>query len=58
MGGMTIDAFYALQPRPNIDADIQEAERALQAAREQTPIREARPLEAVALPAFDTAAVE
>ena len=58
MGGMTIDAFCALQPRPNIDADIQEAERALQAAREQTPIREARPFEAITLPAFDTAAIE
>ena len=58
MGGMTIDAFCALQPRPNIDADIQEAERALRAAREQTPIREARPFEAITLPAFDTAAIE
>ena len=58
MGGMNIDAFCALQPVPNIDADIQEAERALQAAREQTPIREARLFEAIALPAFDTAAIE
>lgn len=58
MGGMTIDAFCALQPLPNIDADIQEAERALQAAREQTPIREARLFEAIALPAFDTTAIE
>jgi wobble nucleotide-excising tRNase len=58
MGGMTIDAFCALQPRPNIDAEIQEAERALQAAREQTPIREARPFEAITLPAFNTAAIE
>jgi hypothetical protein len=49
MGGMTIDAFCALQPEPNIDANIQEAERALQAAREQTPIREARPFEAITL---------
>jgi len=58
MGGMTIDAFCALQPEPNIDANIQEAERALQAAREQTPIREARPFEAITLPAFDNAAIE
>jgi len=58
MGSMTIDAFCALQPRPTIDADIQEAERALQAAREQTPIREARPFEAITLPAFDIAAIE
>ncbi len=55
---MTIDAFCALQPRPTIDAEIQEAERALQAAREQTPIREAHPFDAIALPAFDTAAIE
>lgn len=58
MGGMTIDAFCALQPLPNVDAEIQEAERALQAAREQTPIRDARPFEAIALPAFDTTAIE
>lgn len=58
MGGMTIDAFCALQARPNIDADIHEAERALQAAREQTPIREARPFETIALPEFDTAAID
>src|ERR1039458_9210092 len=42
MGGMTIDGFCALQARPTIDADIQDAERALEAAREQPPIREAR----------------
>ena len=58
MGGMTIDAFCALQPEPNIDANIQEAERALQAAREQTPIREAQPFEAITLPAFDNAVIE
>ena len=39
-GGMIIDAFCALPIAPTIDADIQEAERALAAAREQTPIRE------------------
>ena len=58
MGGMNIDTFCALPLLQNIDADIQEAERALQAAREQTPIREARLFEAIALPAFDTAAIE
>jgi wobble nucleotide-excising tRNase len=57
MGGMAIEAFCALQARPTIDADIQEAERALDAAREQTPIREARLFEAIALPSFDTAAI-
>ena len=58
MGGMTIDAFCALQPRPTIDADIRKAERALQAAREQAPIREAGPFEPITLPAFDTAAID
>jgi len=58
MGGMNIESFCALQPLANIDADIQGAERALQAAREQTPIREARLFEAIALPAFDTTAIE
>jgi wobble nucleotide-excising tRNase len=58
MGGMTIEAFCVVQSRPTIDADIQEAERALQAAREQIPIREARPFEAIALPEFDVATIE
>jgi wobble nucleotide-excising tRNase len=58
MGGMTIDAFCALQTRPTIDADIQEAERALNAAREQTPIRESRLFDAVALPPFDVPSIE
>ena len=58
MGGMGIDAFCALQPRTTIDVDIQEAERALQAAREQTPIQETQPFAAIALPQFDTAAIE
>lgn len=58
MGGMAIDAFCALQPRPTIDADIQEAERALGAAREQTPVQETPLFEGFALPAFDIAAIE
>ena len=58
MGGMAIDAFCALQARATIDADLQEAERALQAAREQVPIQEMRPFDAIALPAFDTTGIE
>jgi wobble nucleotide-excising tRNase len=58
LGGMSIDAFCTLQARPTIDAEIQEAERALAAAREQAPVREARPFEAIALPSFDIAAIE
>jgi wobble nucleotide-excising tRNase len=58
MFGMTIDAFCALQDRPTIETDIQDAERALAAAREQAPIRETQPFDALALPAFDITAIE
>src|SRR5581483_8333069 len=58
MGGMAIDAFCALRARATIEADIQEAERALQAAREQTPIQEMRPFDAIALPEFDVAGID
>jgi wobble nucleotide-excising tRNase len=58
MGGMSIDAFCALQPRSTIDADILEADRLLAAAREQAPIRETPTFDAFALPSFDTQAIE
>lgn len=58
MGGMAIDAFCALPATAAIDADIQEAERALQAAREQVPIQEMRPFDALALPEFDMRGIE
>ena len=44
--------------RATIDADIQEAERALRAAREQVPIKEMRPFDAIALPEFDMTGIE
>jgi wobble nucleotide-excising tRNase len=58
MGGMTLDAFCALQPRPMIDADIQEAERAVAAAREQAPVQSTPLFEGFALPQFDIAGIE
>jgi wobble nucleotide-excising tRNase len=58
MGGMALDAFCSLQPRPMIDADIQEAERAVAAAREQAPVQETPLFEGFALPQFDIAGID
>lgn len=58
MGGLGIDAFCALQARPTIDADIQEAERALAAAREQTPVQITPLFEGFGLPQFDLGGIE
>jgi wobble nucleotide-excising tRNase len=52
-GGMSVDDFCALQPRPNIDAEIQEAERNLAAAREQDTIRSTPLFDELTLPALN-----
>lgn len=52
-GALTVDQFCALGARPNIDAEIQAAERNLAAARQQEPIRQAGQFEVVSLPTFD-----
>ena len=54
----SVDEFCALPARADIDQAIQEAERALAAAREQDAIRTTPPFELLILPAFDLAAIE
>lgn len=56
-GNMDADAFCALTQRPNIDAEIQSAERNLAAAREQDVIRNAALFETIELPGFDIKAL-
>ena len=57
-GPFSVDDFCALPARPDIDQAIQEAERALAAAREQDAIHNASSLDLLSLPAFDLAAIE
>jgi len=57
-GRFSVDDFCALPPRPDIDQAIQEAERALAAAREQDAIRTTSPLESLSLPEFDLPDIE
>jgi len=57
-GPFSVDDFCALPARPDIDQAIQEAERALAAAREQDAIYNASSLDLLNLPAFDLAAIE
>lgn len=57
-GPFSVDDFCALQPRTNIDQAIQEAERALAAAREQDAVRTTPPFELLSLPELDLQAIE
>ena len=57
-GPFSVDDFCALPARPDIDQAIQEAERALAAAREHDAIRTTSPFESLSLPGFDLAAIE
>jgi len=57
-GTLTVDAFCALTENTNIDAEIQNAERNLAAARAADTIKQQASFLPLELPAFDTAAVE
>ena len=57
-GTLSVDDFCALQDRPDIDAEIQTAERNLAAAREQDPIRNTSGFDALVLPDIDIAFIE
>jgi len=57
-GPYSVDDFCALPARPDIDDAIQEAERALAAARDQDAVRTTPTFDSLALPAFDLDAVE
>jgi wobble nucleotide-excising tRNase len=57
-GPYSLDDFCALPARDDIDQAIQEAERALAAAREQDAIRTTPPFESLNLPEFNLAAAQ
>jgi wobble nucleotide-excising tRNase len=57
-GPYSVDDFCALPPRSDIDEAIQEAERALAAAREQDAVLTTPAFEPLVLPAFDLVAIE
>ncbi|MBI4509950.1 MAG: AAA family ATPase [Deltaproteobacteria bacterium] len=57
-GPFPVDDFCALPARLDIDQAIQEAERALAAAKEQHAIRTTSPFELLNLPEFDLIAIE
>lgn len=52
-GILTVDQFCTLQPKENIDAEIQEAERAVAAAQSAEPVRQQANFQALSLPAFN-----
>jgi wobble nucleotide-excising tRNase len=57
-GTYSVDDFCALPPRPDVDTAIGAAERILNAAREQEPVRNTPPFDLLSLPAFDVAAID
>ena len=57
-GTMNVEVFCALQQNPNIDDEIQQAERNLAAAKDADPINKQDEFKPLPLPAFDTAAIE
>jgi len=57
-GPYSVDQFCALPGRADIDDAIQEAARALAAAREQDPVRTTPSFQLLNLPVFDLASIE
>ena len=57
-GPFSVDEFCALPARADIDAAIQEAERALAGARDQNAIRTTRAFDSLSLPPLDTEAID
>jgi wobble nucleotide-excising tRNase len=58
LGGFTVDQFCALQPNPNVVAEIEAAERNLSAAHEQDPVRNTPAFELLSFPSLDLQAIE
>lgn len=52
-GGITVGQFCALAPRPNIEQEIEAAEKALAAARDSSQVSEASEFQSFGLPALD-----
>lgn len=57
-GTMNVEDFCALQQNPNIDDEIQKAERNLAAAKDADPINKQGEFKPLSLPSFDTDAIE
>ncbi len=57
-GELSVEDFCTLPPRPDIDGDIERAERGLAAAHERENIRNALPFEPLRLPSFDIGVIE
>jgi wobble nucleotide-excising tRNase len=57
-GVMNVEDFCALQQNPNIDDEIQQAERNLAAAKDADPINKQGEFKPLSLPAFDPAEIE
>ena len=55
--GLGVDEFWALQPIGDVDARIQDAERALAAAQATATVQAEPEFSALALPVFDTVAI-
>lgn len=58
LSGMSVDQFCALVENPNVEQEIQSAERNLAAAREQDPVRNTPVFDLLRLPTFDLAGIE
>ncbi len=57
-GAIFVDAFCALNPNPKIAEVIQQAERNLAAAQSADAVRKERLFDPIALPVFDTTAID
>ncbi len=57
-GRLGIDEFCALAVNPNVEQEMQAAERDLAAARQQDPVRDTPPFQLLTLPTFDVSAIE
>lgn len=57
-GGLSVDAFCALEQNQNIDQEIQTTEQDLAASRQQDPIRNTPNFQSINLPAIDLAEIE
>lgn len=56
-GNFSVDAFCDLPSQAGVEAAIQEVERRIASVREQDPIRQASPFDALSLPALDLTAI-
>ena len=57
-GALSVDDFCGLPANPNVDQEIQTAERNLAASREQDPIRNTPSFDLLSLPSFDLVEIE